>query len=193
MPSSGGTLTVYLMGTGPSAVVLSNESDQDLCSWLPFAASLVDAGDTVAVSNPLAPVSDIATITDYLRARGARTIALMGASMGAKASLVDAVRIRPPVDALVSLSAEQALTSYPQINLMQVAQQDRVASLFVTAKGDEFGAATFTPRYYRAAPAVRKRLLDVPGTDHGTALLGEPAVSHAVLTFLRGALSTPSQ
>jgi len=43
-----------------------------------------------------------------------------------------------------------------------------------------------------AAPSRDKRLVKVPGTDHGTALLAGPAaatVLPAVLTFLRRALT----
>ncbi len=38
--AGGGTLKLGIAGAGPRVVILSNESDEDLCSWLPFAARL---------------------------------------------------------------------------------------------------------------------------------------------------------
>jgi len=99
-----------VLGSGPVGVVLSNQSDQNLCGWLPFGRTLAAHGFRVLLydygANP-APSLDVATAAGKLRALGARTVLLLGASEGAKASLIAAPQIRPAVAGVVSLSAER--------------------------------------------------------------------------------------
>lgn len=177
-------MPVYLVGAGARAVVLSNESDEDLCSWVPFATSLAHRGFEVALSDPIDPVSDLSSITTYLRDNGAEDVALMGASMGAKASIIAAAQIRPPVAALVSLSAEAELTSRPSVDLKAEAGKLAMPVLFATAKADPYGADEATPAYYKLASSPAKRLITVSGSAHGTALLHDKALDARVLRFL---------
>jgi pimeloyl-ACP methyl ester carboxylesterase len=108
-------------------------------------------------------------------------VALIGASEGAKTSIVDGATVSPPVQAVVSLSAEAALQG---VAVAPYAAKLRVPTMFVTAAHDAYGATSATTGFYRAAPARTKRLVTVPGSAHGTALLRSAAVTTAVLAFV---------
>jgi pimeloyl-ACP methyl ester carboxylesterase len=177
-----GALPVALLGTSQRAVVLSNESDENACSWLSLAGTLAAAGYRVALYDYTGdPRTNLTAIVAYLRETGAHSVALIGASEGAKASIVVGARLSPPPDAVVSLSAEEALLG---TDVAPYAAQLRAPTLFVTAQDDPFRAATATVAYYHAAPATDKQLLVRPGMQHGTELLSDPVVHQAVIDFL---------
>lgn len=187
----GATLTLGIVGTGPRVVVLSNESDEDLCSWLPFSAKLAAAGYRVVLWDygGNAPSDELAAVVRSLRRSGAIRLALVGASEGAKASLVAAARITPRVQGVVSLSAEFTLP--PAITVVDSVRHLRAPLLLVTADQDLFGSAQAARQFLTADPARGKHLVTVPGTDHGTALLaGRSAATTlpAILGFLRRVL-----
>jgi pimeloyl-ACP methyl ester carboxylesterase len=184
----GGGSQAAVLGTGPVGVVLSNQSDQNLCAWLPFARTLAARGFRVLVYDygiTGNPAGDVAEATATLRQLGTRTVLLVGASQGAKASLVAAAAIRPAVGGVVSLSAEQTLRGQ---DVRPFAAKLGVAVLFMAARGDPYGAADATPRLYRAAArASSRRLLLLPGDLHGTGLLTGPdgaKVRTTILDFL---------
>jgi hypothetical protein len=156
--------------------VLSNQSDQNLCGWLPFAKTLAAQGFRVLVYDygiTADPADDVAKAAATLRKLGVRTFLLAGSSQGAKVSLIAAPTIRPPVGGVVSLSAER--TEQGQ-DVQPFATKLRAAVLFVVAKGDLVGgAADATPQLYKAATkASSRRLVVVPGYAHGTDLLTGP-------------------
>jgi len=187
----GGTLAVATIGTGPRVVVLSNESDEDLCSWLPFAGRLVRSGYRVVLWDygGSSPADELMKVVRHIRSSGTSKIVLMGASEGAKSSLVAAAQITPMVQGIVSLSAESVLQA--DINVIDYVRRLHCRLFLLTASRDIYGSAQVAPLYLRAAPSLHKRLLTVPGTDHGTALLagrsGRQTVP-AILSFLRRAL-----
>jgi pimeloyl-ACP methyl ester carboxylesterase len=173
---AGGGHQVAVLGTGPVGVVLSNQSDQNLCGWLPFAKTLAAQGFRVLVYDygiTADPADDVAKAAATLRKLGVRTVLLAGSSQGAKVSLIAAPTIRPPVGGVVSLSAER--TEQGQ-DVQPFATKLRAAVLFVVAKGDLVGgAADATPQLYKAATkASSRRLVVVPGYAHGTDLLTGP-------------------
>jgi pimeloyl-ACP methyl ester carboxylesterase len=175
-------LPVAILGASQRAVVLSDESDENACSWLSLATTLAAAGYRVALYDYTGdPRANLTSVVGYLRGTAARSIALIGASEGAKTSIVVAAGLSPPADAVVSLSAEEALQG---TLVAPYAAQLRVATLFVTAQDDPFRAATASVAFYRSAPAADKRLLVRPGMEHGTELLSDPVVRQAVLDFL---------
>ena len=175
-------LTVALIGAGTRVVILSNQSDEDLCSWLPLAQRLVGRGLKVALYDFVtSPRADLGRAITYLRGHGATAVSLVGASQGAKTSIVEAATVAPPVQAVVSLSAEDALQG---VAVAPYAAKLRVPTLFLTAAQDAYGSTPATKGYYRTAPARTKRLVVVPGTAHGTALLTSASVTDTVLDFV---------
>lgn len=111
-------LAGYLMGSGQRYVVLAHQSDGDGCQMYPIGVRLRAAGYHVLAfdfsgtgrSRPPASggsrlAADVAAGVGYVRDRGASSVAVIGASMGGLAALDAGTRIRPPLDALVALSA----------------------------------------------------------------------------------------
>jgi pimeloyl-ACP methyl ester carboxylesterase len=180
---------VAVLGRGPAGVVLSNQSDRNLCGWLPFARVLAAMGfQALLYDYGIAgdERDDLAAAVAALRRLGAERVALLGASQGAKASLVAASGIRPPVAGVASLSAERTLHG---TDVVPAAARLRVPVLLVTARDDPYGSADAAPDLYRAAArAPSRQLLVVDGDAHGEDLLSGPTgrrVRSAVLAFLR--------
>jgi hypothetical protein len=179
---------VAVLGTGPVGVVLSNQSDQNLCAWLPFARTLAARGLRVLVYDygmTADQAGDVAKAAATLRELGVRTVMLVGASLGAKASLIAAPAITPPVGGVVSLSAERTMAGR---DVQPFAAKLRAAVLFVVAKGDAYGAPDATLQLYKAAAkASSRRLVVLPGDAHGIDLLSGPngaRVRSMIIDFL---------
>src|SRR6266496_1649665 len=176
-----------VLGSGPTGVVLSNQSDQNLCGWLGFGRKLAARGFRVLLYDygaAVDPAADVALAAARLRSLGASTVLLVGASEGAKASLVAASRLEPPAAGVVSLSAERTLQG---TDVLPAASRLRVPVLFISARGDEL-VGSATGQLYRAATRAPSRRLEVvPGTAHGTDLLGGQAggrVQSMIVDFL---------
>ena len=169
--TGGGRLKLAVIGTGPRVVLLSDQSDEDLCSWLPFSRRLAAAGYRVVLWDygPNFPADELTGLVRRLRSTGAAHLVLMGASEGAKASLVAAARTVPMVQGVVSLSAEFVLT--PGIVVADFVKRLHCPLLLVTADQDPYDAAAAAQQYMATAPAPVKQLVTVPGADHGTDLL----------------------
>jgi pimeloyl-ACP methyl ester carboxylesterase len=147
----GGGNQAAVLGTGRLGVVLSNQSDQNLCGWLPFAKTLATRGFRALVydyDTAADPAGNVVKAAAKLRQLGVRTVLLAGASQGAKASLMAAPAIGPLVAGVVSLSAER--TAQGQ-DVLPFAAKLIAPVLFITAKGDRYGAAEATPQLYAAA------------------------------------------
>ena len=173
------TLPVGVLGVGARTVVLSEQSDELLCSWLPLARHLTARGFRVAVWDFSGddPVTELTGVVTALNTAGDGQVILAGASEGAKASLIAATRLgRPPLGVL-SLSAEAELQGTP---VAPAVHRLPCPALLITARDDPYGAAGAAHTFAGTAPPGRVQLLTVPGSDHGTALLAGPG-SAAVL------------
>jgi len=173
-----GPVPVELLGTGATTVVLSNSSDQDRCAWVPFARTLVDKGFRVALWDygDGAPQTELAGIVSAVRGR----VILLGASKGAKTSLVAARQLGSAVAGVVSLSAEARLA--PDIDVASASAGITVPVLLVTADNDPYGSAQALDGIRRGL--ANAQVLRVPGSAHGTLLLDDPAISAQILAFL---------
>jgi len=190
--AGGERFAAAVLGRGPIGVVLANESDLGLCSWLPFARTLGRQGARVLLfdyqSEP--PQSEVAAAARWLRTAGATRVVLGGASEGAKAAIIASARDPGLADGVVALSPERDLGS---TDVLPWARRLRVPALFAVSRHDLYSASA-TPALARAAPAARTHLVQVPGAAHGVALLhGPPAatVGAAVYTFLEPFRASP--
>jgi pimeloyl-ACP methyl ester carboxylesterase len=176
-----------ILGHGSAGVVLANQSDRDLCSWLPFARVLERAGYRVLVFDYGAaePWIEIAAAAETLHRLGVARVSLIGASEGAKASIVAAARDTTPVQAVASISAERYFRDGTDVKRWAARLARPI--LFVMAKNDPFAAAD-TPTLYRACSAPVKKLVTVAGDAHGIDLLSGAngdLVRRDILSFLR--------
>jgi pimeloyl-ACP methyl ester carboxylesterase len=184
---SGERMSVSLLGDGVVTVVLSNQSDEDRCSWMPFATTLVANGYRVALWDYGGgdPRAELFAVTMALAAyphRGSGAIVLMGASRGAKTSLLTARADHPAhLVGVVALSAESTLA--PDIDVARGSAGLTTPALLITAVDDDYGSAEALPAISRGLPQAQ--VLRVPGSDHGTALLDDSGVTATILAFLR--------
>ena len=176
-----------MLGSGTTAFVFSDESDEDLCSWLPFVKTLRTHGYSALLYDyvdPSALPADALAGAAAARAAGARRVILIGASVGARGSIKAASANPPGVVGVVSLSAERTVSSDPS-DLVRRAAHVTLPALLISARGDPFAQGATGP-LLRAMPSRHKRALILPGVDHGTALLtgdSGPRVQRAILAF----------
>ena len=184
--SAGLTVEGLLLGRGPDGVVLSNQSDRDLCDWLPLAGTLAASGLRVMLYDDHQQPDDATSAASELRRLGAKRVLLMGASRGAKASLLAAATLRPEPAAVVSLSAERNLGP---VDVLPAIARLRAPVLLVAARGDAYGAGDDAGDLYRAAAHARsRRLVLVGGSAHGVDLLAGSQgarIQAIVVEFLR--------
>jgi hypothetical protein len=186
--ASGTPLSAGLIGGGGTTFVLTDESDENLCSWLPVIATLRTHGYSALLYDYSDATELPREVTAAVRSAlgaGARHVVLMGASVGARASIEAAVARPRGVIAVVSLSAEQSVRSDPT-DLAAVARRVKLPTLLISSSADPF-VAGFTPQLRRSLGASDKHALILPGLDHGTELLtGKygPHVDAAILKFV---------
>jgi pimeloyl-ACP methyl ester carboxylesterase len=175
-----------ILGSGKHGVVLSNQSEADLCSWLPFARTLVAEGFAVLVYDYGNGTyrSEVTAASKALRRRGVRRVALIGSSQGAKVAMRAAWWTPARASALVAISPERRLGGH---DMAKDARHIRVPTLFVASADDPWGAGHAVRRFYRLSKAKRKRLIVQPGSDHGLELLAGPhsaELTDSILAFL---------
>ena len=197
--ADGTRLAGYRLGRGTTAVVLAHQTRSDACQWASYARRLAGMGYLVIAfdfrgygdsqarggraANRLS--ADVAAAARAARARGARKVFAVGASMGGTAVIAAGVHARPPLAGVISLSGpgdyagESALESVPKLT---------APVLYVAATGDTAFAAS-AQAMYGATPGERRKLTVVPGQLHGTGLLtisaeGATEATKAVEDFL---------
>jgi len=183
-PVGSAPIPAALVGDSQTVFVLTNESDENLCSWLPFVTTLRAHGYSALLYDFLDASElrgEVAAGVNAALAAGARHVVLMGASVGARASILAAGH-RPGVLAVVSLSAEQFVRSDPT-DLATQAPHDKTPTLLVSAREDPF-VANFTLRLLHRLGSRDNHALILPGLDHGTALLTDSYAPHVQATIL---------
>jgi dienelactone hydrolase len=179
------SLSATFVGSGTRGVVFSNQSDNDLCAWVPLAKRLVRSGFRVALYDysGAGAYPDTLAVAAALRHRGASRVALVGASEGAKSSIAAAARAHAA--AVVSISPERDLDGFGDV--LPAARRLTAPVLYLYAKGDPL-ADLNAPQLYAATREKNKQVASFPGYDHGTALLTHPTVPGLIERFLKRAV-----
>lgn len=186
-----------IFGNGTKGVVLAHMFPADQSSWFRFAGELSSRGFQVLTFNfrgygesqgdkEIGIIDrDVRSAARFLTDRGARSIGLVGASMGGTAALIAAATL--PVDAVATISAPvtfrglDASTSVATVN---------ASKLFIAAK-DDGEAADAADRLFRASTPPRDIQI-LAGNDHGTDIFegssGEE-VTTLVIDFLNTVLT----
>lgn len=196
--SDGGVIRGHLYGTGDRGVILAHGGRFNKESWAKQAQQLADAGFHVLAidfrgygesQGPgqadifTAPLHlDVLAGVDYLRTRGARSVAAVGGSLGGGAA-ADAVRAAPgKIDRLVLLGATP---EGPPGDL-------RIAKLYIMTRDDASGDGPRLPglqAHFEKAPEP-KELIILEGSAHAQFIF-ETEHAGRVMTEILRFLSTP--
>jgi len=194
--ADGTRLAGYRLGKGRAAVVLAHQSRGDACQWAGYAKRLARLGYLVIAidfrgygdsqtrggraAGRLA--ADVAAAAKAARARGARKVFAVGASMGGTAALVSGANIRPPLSGVISLSGPAV---YIGLDALKSAPRLTVPTLYVVGQFD----SDFVPdaqRLYDATASHDKAVQVLPVGHHGVDLVRFDARARALVEgFLR--------
>jgi pimeloyl-ACP methyl ester carboxylesterase len=189
--SEGETLVGDLYGALPSrrAAILVHGRDWDASGWRDVAPRFVARGvPALALSlrgydgstgktteyappAPWPPVADLRAAKALLRQRGAREIALVGASMGGHAILASS--FEEDVESIVSVSAP--VVAVPD----ELSRRITGRKLFVCADADTSGAASHVLRCFDVASRP-KTLLMFGGSEHSRGMFAAPYGTEAL-------------
>jgi pimeloyl-ACP methyl ester carboxylesterase len=171
--------------TATTGIVYAHMLPADQTSWFEFAKRTADQGYLALTfdfrgycpggdggcsegeRSVLSDPTDLSAAVDYLRSKGAESIALVGASMGGTAALVVAAAEGDAIAAVVTLSAPQSIEGL--VAGPDVLAQVSAAKLFVAGSGD--GAAEQAAQALSDQSPAPKRIEVVASDDHGTDLL----------------------
>ncbi|MEH0473921.1 alpha/beta hydrolase [Streptomyces hayashii] len=181
--TGGNEVAGYQTGTGKTGVVLSHQSNNNVCSWVAGADELAESGYRVlAVDSTGSEVPEIEGAVERLRKEGAQKVLLMGASKGGTASLAAAATVKPPVAAVVSLSGPGF---YNSMDATGAIAKLTMPILLVAAQDDGQFAADARELDKLARKSKDEKLVIVPGSAHGNdILLRQPDVWDQVKAFL---------
>jgi alpha-beta hydrolase superfamily lysophospholipase len=177
-------LVGHAFGRGTTAVVLAHQLRSNMCQWLAYARRLSSKGYRVLVFDfrnhgisqhvgygrrSWRYAADVAAATKFVRARGARKVFLVGASMGGTAVLAAGANLVPAVDGVVSLSAPLAVSG---ADAEAAVPRLRVPVLYLAASEDAAGGfAEHARALYEATASSEKTIEIVPGAAHGVSLV----------------------
>jgi dienelactone hydrolase len=191
------TLSGTLYGRGTTAVIFSNRSDNGQESWAMMAERAAQAGYLALTFDYRAwrgngqfdlellnrADADLLAAAEFVRAEGAQSIALVGASLGGIASAKDTAEIAPAALIIIgSPMGNPALT----IKVEPAELQNDVPKLFIASAADTLVPAADTQEMYGLA-AEPKTYFEYPGSAHATDLLlgsEAEAVAQKLLDFL---------
>jgi pimeloyl-ACP methyl ester carboxylesterase len=201
--ADGTRLLGVMLGRGGRTVALAHQGASNLCIFVPYGRALARAGYRVLVYDQRRygssdwPRSSARTFrvdldavgaARELRRRGAKSVVLVGASLGAAGVVAGAASARPVVDGVVSLSSPGV---YVNVNVERAAARLTASALFVAAEQDEpFHTDALT--LHAAAASQDKQLVIVPGPLHGVDLLGIPSVRSLVDGWIAAHSAAPA-
>jgi len=194
----GVTLDGAELGGGNVGVVLVHQAGADLCQWLPYAAFLARHGIRVLVFDSRGSGDserpggrkafrldrDVAAAAARLRSDGAAKVCLVGASLGADAALAAAIVLKPAPSCLVMVPGATTVlmrriarqnglpAGFAGLDPTSAASKLHIPLLIVVAQKDFDGAFLNASRTLLAlVPTPHKKLIVVPGYNHGVLLL----------------------
>lgn len=187
----GTQLSGLLYGQGRTAVILSHMSDSDKSEWAEMAERLAGLGYAAltfdfrgrgdsegSFTPPLADHDLLAAIT-FAKQEGAVNIVLVGASMGAMASLKAAAVERP-----LALVALAGATSWSGLTVTD-AELEAISApkLYISSEQDPYISGTL--HLFDAAPDPKEKHI-YPGSAHGTQLFADygPDLTERIVTFI---------
>jgi len=183
----------YLFGKGTTGVILAHMYPADQKSWFPLARKLAGDGYLAMTfdfrgygesggEKVIAEIDrDLEGAYRTLQAT-VKKVFLVGASMGGTAAILSAAR--HPTAGVVTLSAPVAFRG---LDAAEAVRKLTVPCLFIAAEGDGHAAAA-AREFDKAVKSANRRLLIVPGEQHGTRLLAGPTaekVEKAIFEFLK--------
>jgi pimeloyl-ACP methyl ester carboxylesterase len=193
--SDGLELSGAVVGSGPVGAVLIHEYPLDFCGWWPYARYLARHGvqalpfDLRCFGSSPCPAgrghatTDVAAAMTELRRRGARRIALVGASMGGAIAVVAGAQLHPA--AIVDLSGERdttGLTPGIDANAGAAAPHVTAPALFAVAREDRYIPVADMRAVARHTRSKIKRVVVLPASaGHGWALLAGTATEWSPL------------
>jgi pimeloyl-ACP methyl ester carboxylesterase len=199
--SDGTKLDAAEAGSGSRGVLMLHESPSDLCGWEPYGAELVRQGFRVMLvdlrtfglsqrgpgGGRRGAVADVRGGVEELKHRGAKQVALVGASYGGVTALASAPVLGPEISGVASLSGELELKN-AGLNALAAMPNIQVPVLVMGSREDPYLDETDARELLQAATASRAQLVEFDGSDHGWNLLDPPHKqrAYAVLVgFLR--------
>ena len=178
-----------IFGDGEIAVILSHMRGRNQTSWFPFARLASTSGYKVMTfdfrgygkstgTRDTRMDRDLEAAVAYVRAKGAKQVILIGASMGGTAAIEIAAEI--DVQGVAALSPP---TSFGRINALGAVSSMLIPLLLIVAENDP--PFTSSAREIETAAAATQ-FLELPGQEHGTNLYSEhiDQVSGILLTFI---------
>jgi hypothetical protein len=172
-----------VVGRGPRAVALAHASDEDLCSWLPYARQLAASGYRVLAFNSAPGVRtdlEIAAAVEALRRTGSPHVIAGGASVGATGAVIGSALLPSQPAAVVSLSAP---ASYGPLRALRAVRRLHAPVLFAASAEDQ-PYANDAREMFGVTPSSDRRLEILPGTAHGERMLEDPAFRARVTAFI---------
>ncbi|AOY01170.1 hypothetical protein BJP62_12390 [Jeongeupia sp. USM3] len=179
-------------GKGDAWIILSHQANRDQASWEDFAAALAKDGYTVLSYDfrgygqsqgrqaPAQAGQDLNAALAYARAQGAQRLGLVGASMGAMATVPAALEASPQAVVLLSIAPAYGSLAVSDDALKALA----VPRLFVSARYDSSHADS---ERMAAAAGVADTLIVSKGGGHGVDIFGSAdgaAIRQQVVVFL---------
>ena len=198
--SSGASLGGIELGSGTAGVVLAHQANSDACSWLPYGSELAAAGYRVLAfdfpgngASPAAPPGDsldkdVLGAASFLRGEGAKNVVLMGAAMGAAASLVAASEVAPPELPVAGVISVSSPLQYSSLNPFATAKTLAVPVLYIGGVNDPEQYQAING-LYGATSGKAKTIVVANSAKHGADMLAPDApdaasVRTAVTNFL---------
>ena len=188
---SGEGVDGFVLGGGSGGVVFSNQTDTDLCDWLPLAREIAGEGRRALIydySYKPDAAKEVEAAAGELEGLGVDRVVLVGASKGAVGSLVAATTIEEPsvagVASLSSVGDFEGLDPREDAGGLDI-------PLLLMASGDDGDAAEVAREVAERAPSDEERVEVFGGYDHGTDLLGGkhgPGARELLARFVDGNL-----